>query len=75
MKKGLNFLLAFSCSLGLTSCLKDWECQCKTYQNSDGSLVSVTTNTLEKLKQSDAESLCHDENGSVGGFTTDCELK
>lgn len=63
---------AFFFMAGMTSCTKQWNCECKT-------TVAGTTTTssglTEKLSKSDAKTACEANNGSLAGITVDCKLK
>jgi hypothetical protein len=69
MKK-LMMIAAVGGVFALTSCKKDWTCECTTTGN--GSSVSASTTVTATKK--DAEAAC---NSSVtsGGYTTTCAIK
>lgn len=51
----------------LTSCKKDWTCEC----SSNG--VALPSSQLKDMKKSQAESEC--QGGTIAGFTVNCSIK
>jgi hypothetical protein len=52
----------------MSSCKKDWDCQCTT----NG---IVTNNTIDNETLLNARDKCKAEGGSIGGVTTTCALQ
>ena len=76
MKKGLLLFagVAFMLALGLTSCKKDYTCEC-TYKDSAGTVVStMTTSITMHNTKSKAKDAC-EVSVTSGGYTSSCELK
>lgn len=73
MKKYLSLIAAGALIFGLTSCKKDWNCECKTTY-SDGSTTTFTT-LIPKQTKKDAETACNALETPIGSGTTDCTLK
>jgi hypothetical protein len=65
MKKFVLFVAA-AATLGLTSCKKDWSCDC-TYTDGNGATQTTKTPINGKTKK-DAEAQCEGK-ASVGGIT------
>ena len=65
MKKFVLFVAA-AATLGLTSCKKDWTCDC-SYSDGEGGTVTTSEPINGKTKK-DAEALCEGK-ASIGGFT------
>jgi hypothetical protein len=65
MKK-LVLFVAVVATLGLTSCKKDWTCEC-SYTDGDGNTQTTSTAISDKTKK-DAEAQCEGK-ASVGGIT------
>lgn len=61
------FAAAFAV-IGLTSCKKDWTCEC-TYSDPTGDIV--TTLEINDAKKKDAEAACD----ALGLLGASCELK
>lgn len=67
-------------ALGMTSCKKDWTCECIETINDNGTTTtSTTTTTLERLKPSEARTEC--DKGDLSNSSTnysyvkECEVK
>lgn len=74
MKKVMILVAAFAV-VGLTSCKKDWTCECTT-SDSSGTLDDVSASvTLTDLNKSDAETACSGNEVTVGTLSTTCELQ
>lgn len=70
MKKFL--LIAVVIVAGLSSCKKDYTCECTTsVSGSDDISASTTINASKK----DAEEACENGTSSVGGVSVTCEIK
>jgi hypothetical protein len=67
MKK-LFILIGFA-GLGLTACKKDYTCRCTS---EDGNYSSSETITDTR---NDAEASCDEGDGSVGGYSVNCEIE
>ena len=70
------FILTVFALVALTSCKKDYTCECKNYE--DGDLYSTVTTTIQDTK-SKAKTSCDylDETTNLGGghYETKCEIK
>ncbi|RFC53294.1 hypothetical protein [Brumimicrobium aurantiacum] len=77
MKKVLFVGLLFG-GLALTSCKKEYTCECATSSNMPGASEGSTSVTIEDKKK-DAEDACEAMSTSVSSgeytTTTDCEIK
>ena len=72
------FILTLFALVALTSCMKDYTCECKTYE--DGYLYSTGTTTItSKNTKSNAKTSCDnlEETINLGGYLyeTKCEIK
>ena len=67
MRKRILFIGAISL-LSLASCKKDWTCVCTSSAGSSSSLI------VDKTK-SDAEAECNEGDGTVLGYTVECEIQ
>lgn len=52
----------------LSSCKKDWDCQC----NTNG---TITNNEIDNETLLNARDKCKSEGGSIAGVTTTCSLQ
>lgn len=66
------FVAAAVAMISLSSCKKDWVCECTT-TDADGNEYGTTTSSFT-AKKKDAESSCSNLETSSGGATTSCEL-
>jgi hypothetical protein len=57
--------------LALSSCKKDYTCECKT---TVGSLTSTSTSTINGKKK-DAKEACDKKDSSITGASVACEIK
>ena len=77
MKKVLFVGMLFG-AMALTSCKKDYTCECKTTTNMEGIADSSFSETIND-KKDDAKETCESMSTSVssGDFktTTDCKIK
>jgi hypothetical protein len=65
---------------GLTSCKKDYVCECKITRTQNGSTLTTEDGEYTfKDKRTRAESRCNDEEKSgsdaFGDYTRDCQIK
>lgn len=73
MRKLTCLFSASAILLALTSCKKDWNCECTTTY-SDGS-TSTFTVVIPNQKKKDAETACKVHETPIGSGTTTCQLK
>ena len=69
MKKIL--LIVAVAGLAMTSCKKDYTCECTT----SGSGTSISTSTTIHDTKSNATTACEAGSSSVGGFAVTCKIK
>lgn len=76
MKKVLLVAVAGVFMLGLTSCKKDWSCEC-SYSNVQGTLVDPgSPYAISNATKKDAKEACNAMGVVVAGVgTKDCNLK
>lgn len=72
MKRNLTIAFVGLAMIALTSCKKDYTCECTSTDSSGNSSTSSTT--IENAKKSDAEEACN-KSISSGGSTIECKLK
>jgi hypothetical protein len=74
MKKVL--LVAAVAAFAMTSCKKEYTCECTTTSSSGSTSSSVK---LDKMKKKDAEKKCDEGDGSISFFgetiTSECKIK
>lgn len=73
MKKYLFLLFIPAWVAGLSSCKKDWNCECTT--DYGGGNVVTTTTFIPKQTKKDAETACNALETPIGSGTTNCTLK
>jgi len=73
MKKVFTFVAAVAFVASLSSCKKDYSCDCTTKDSGDSS-YSMTYSTSMKAKKKDAEEACDALVVTVGTLSTTCEL-
>ena len=87
MKKML--MIAAIAGLAMTSCKKDYTCECKTTSNWPGYSGGTSSGSTGKMKKKDAEDKCNTGDGTTSSsyidpstgqvesynITTACELK
>lgn len=54
--------------MALTSCKKDWTCECTAFGQTGSS-------TLKDMTKKDAKTECDKGDISIMGFTSECDLK
>lgn len=65
------FAVAALSVFALASCKKDYTCECTFEGNGiSGSVSATITDTKKKAKEA-----CEEDNGTVNGVTTTCEIK
>lgn len=57
--------------VALSSCKKDYTCECRTGDET----AIVTTSTIENKTLSDAKKVCDGKSGEFAGITRVCKLK
>lgn len=80
MRKGTIVLVGMLMVLGITSCKKDWVCECVETINDDGDVSSQTINVnMNNLKPSEARTECDklDASNASGtySYSKECEIK
>jgi hypothetical protein len=78
MKKAL--LIAFVAGLAMTSCKKEYSCQCSITTYSQGTSTTQTTTTNSaKMKKSEAQDWCNKGDVTTGdtqnGIKSSCDIK
>lgn len=73
MKKYLSLIAAGALIFGLTSCKKDWTCDC-TFTAVDGSTQNSTT-IIPKSSKKDAQTACDQLEQSLSYANGNCTLK
>ncbi len=71
MKKVFTFIAAVAIVASLSSCKKDYTCDCTV----TAAGISTTSSSAITAKKSDAESACDAMATTVAGVTKTCELK
>lgn len=76
MKKVLAVAAVALFIFSMTSCKKEWTCECTVTSGGTSTTASATT---EKMTKSDAKDQCEADNGTqtINGveFTYECEIK
>ncbi|GAB4449086.1 MAG: hypothetical protein OHK0036_05560 [Bacteroidia bacterium] len=72
MKKIVSIIGAVALVATLSSCKKNWTCECCTSCSGTNTCVSGTSG---KMKKKDAESWCSQGNTTYGSCSTSCNLK
>lgn len=72
MKKIAPIVAIALCAM-FTSCKKKWTCECKVTAN--GVTTTVSGTSEEKMSKKDAKAACDNGDTSIGGVTSECELK
>lgn len=65
------FIAAFTI-FGLTSCKKDWTCECTT---TTGGISATSSSTIYDASKSDATDACNDLNEVNTIFTRNCKIR
>lgn len=74
MKNAIKvFAVVFAMAMFLSSCKKDWTCECTTTESTTGTVVTNST-TLTDLTKKDARDVC-EQTITQGTITTECILK
>ena len=74
MKKLFGILFVVGLVVALSSCKKDWTCEC-TMTDSATSTSTTTSYNINDVTKGDAESACTAYEISAGTVTYSCELK
>ncbi|GAB4206777.1 MAG: hypothetical protein Fur0023_16940 [Bacteroidia bacterium] len=72
MKKIASIIGAVAIVATISSCKKNWTCECTTTCGSTSTTVSATSG---KMKKKDAEAWCNQGNVSSSGCSSSCKLK
>ncbi|GAB4453728.1 MAG: hypothetical protein OHK0036_16820 [Bacteroidia bacterium] len=72
MKKVVSIVSAVAVIATLSSCKKNWTCECTT--NCGGTTATFSA-TSGKMKKKDAETWCNNGNETSGSCSTSCKLK
>ncbi len=72
MKKTLILIAIIGAVVSMSSCKKDYTCECVS---TVAGTSTTTTTVLEDQKKADAETACNAGDGTVGEISVECELK